>query len=54
MKYIHRSFHVKRLGLFALSSRSNLHLETIRVTKVKGQAASLQKNKPKHRGLFPL
>ena len=36
MKYIYGSFHVKRLGLFALSSRSNLHPETIRVTKVKG------------------
>ena len=54
MKYIYGSFHVKRLGLFALSSRSNQHPETIRVTKDKGQGASLQKNKTKHRGLFPL
>ena len=45
MKYIYGSFHVKRLGLFALSSRRNLHPETIRVTEVKGQGASLGKIK---------
>ena len=52
MKYIYGSFHVKRLGLFALSSRSNLHPETIRVTKVKGQGASLQKTKQNTKVFF--
>ena len=54
MKYIYGSFHVKRLGLFALGSRRNLHPETIRVTEVKGQGASLGKIKQNIEVFFPL